>query len=611
MHDPTCEEAACALMRVYSAQKRQALVEVSYERCRSALEGLGLKASPALEEVHTAATSATRFPDVPSSKARALTPHAQPRYTEERRLVSVVFVELTSLLSSGRGPEDMREVIGGVLAQVLAQIEALGGTVTSVSGAGLVAVFGAPEAHEDDPERALRAAFRSVAVAGPASPGLSLRAGVETGAAVVGPFESHAFTHYGAVGEVAVAAAALQSVAAPASVLVGPATWAATEGLFEWGPSEQVLVYPGGKPLEARYLGHPKARPTGESSRRRLAGSAPLVGREPEMSVVRAALREVTSAAGSVLLITGEPGLGKTRLVHECRKLFMAWVGAASGRLPLWLQGRAASYTSSLPFGLYQQLLSAWVGAAPEADEARALDALERAMRAAFGRDADDEQVGLLAQVMGLGPSVVAASASRLGPEQLQRARFRALVSLLSRLVSYGPTLVVLEDLHWADPTSLHLTEEISSLTISSPLLVVLSRRPEPDPGVSALEATLGGAPDLRLRKIELAPLADEAERDVVNTLLGGVAAEDVSAFVRQGAEGNPLFLEERFASLMETGALLKTSDQKWRLETDGQAELPEAIERLVRSRVDRLAPAPREAIVAASVLGPSSLSTR
>ena len=105
--------------------------------------------------------------------------------------------------------------MGGALAQVLAQIEALGGTVTSVSGAGLVALFGAPESHEDDPERALRAAFRAVAVAGLASPGLSLRAGVETGAAVVGPIESHAFTHYGAVGEVVVTAAALQSVAAP------------------------------------------------------------------------------------------------------------------------------------------------------------------------------------------------------------------------------------------------------------------------------------------------------------------------------------------------------------------------------------------------------------
>ena len=90
-------------------------------------------------------------------------------------------------------------------------------------------------------------------------------------------------------------------------------------------------------------------------------------------------------------------------------------------------------------------------------------------MKAAFGPKADDEQVGLLAQVMGLGSSTVAASASRLGPEQLQRARFKAFMSLLSRLVSYGSTLVVLEDLHWADPTSLRLTEEISSLTMSAP----------------------------------------------------------------------------------------------------------------------------------------------
>ncbi len=227
-------------------------------------------------------------------------------------------------------------------------------------------------------------------------------------------------------------------------------------------------------------------------------------------------------------------------------------------------------------------------------------------MKAASGPKVDTEQVGFLAQVMGVGSRTASASASRLGPEQLQRARFKAFVSLLSRLASYGATLVVLEDLHWADPTSLRLTEEVASVTIGRPLLLVLTRRPEPDPGVSAFEATLGSSPGLSLRKIELWPLADEAEGDLVNTLLGGVAGEDVSAFVRQGAEGNPLFLEERFASLMETGALVKTSDQKWRLEIDGQPELPEAIERLVRARVDRLAPAPRHAIVAASVLGPT-----
>ena len=266
IRDSTCEEAACALMRVYSSQKRQALVEVIYERCRSALDELGLRGSPALEEVYTATTSAGHFPGRRS-------PQAQPSYTEERRLVSVVFVELSSPLSIGRGlaPEDMREVIGGALAQVLAQIEALGGTVSSVSGAGLVALFGAPESHEDDPERALRAAFRAVAVSDPASPGLSLRAGVETGAAVVGPIESHAFTHYGAVGEVVVAAAALQSVAAPASVLVGPTTRAATEGLFDWAPQSKCWVTQGGS----------RSKPATWANRKRDHPASPVGGAWP------------------------------------------------------------------------------------------------------------------------------------------------------------------------------------------------------------------------------------------------------------------------------------------------------------------------------------------
>jgi class 3 adenylate cyclase len=599
-HDPVCEEAASALLRLYSSQKRPALVETTYQRCRSGLEELGLRISPALEEVYAAAVLASHPAPEASTKQR-------PPPIEERRLVSVVFIELSSPLASGRwlGPEDVREVIGGALAQVLAQVEAFGGMVTSVSGAGLVALFGAPESHEDDPERALRAAFRAVATTAAPHTGLSFRAGVETGPAVVGPIESHASTHYGAVGEVVVAAAALQSVAAPASVLVGAATRAATEGLFEWGPSEHVVVYPGAKPLEACYLSRPRARPTGQSSRRRLARAAPLVGREAEISVLHTALREVTSGPGSVLLIAGEPGLGKTRLVDECRKLFLAWVGAASGRLPLWLEGRAASYTSSLPFGLYQQLLSAWVGAAPDVDEQRAFDALVRAMKAAFGASADHEVIGVLANVMGLGTDVVTAGDSQLAPQQLQRARFKAFVSLLSRLVSHGPTLVVLEDLHWADPTSLRLTEEIASLTTSGSLLLVLTRRPEPDPGVSALETALDKAPGVKLRKLQLAPLDYDAERDLANSLLGGAPDQDVSAFVRQGAEGNPLFLEERFASLTETGALVKSGDQQWRVETDGQAELPEAIERLVRARVDRLAPGPRDTIVAASVLGP------
>ena len=131
---------------------------------------------------------------------------------------------------------------------MIAHIEALGGTVTSVSGSGLVALFGAPESHEDDPERALRASFRIVSGSDVANGALSLRAGVETGRAVVGHIAGGSAAHYGAVGEVVGSAAALQRVARPGSVLVGPATRAATETLFEWGPSEEVAVVPGSAP---------------------------------------------------------------------------------------------------------------------------------------------------------------------------------------------------------------------------------------------------------------------------------------------------------------------------------------------------------------------------
>ncbi len=139
------------------------------------------------------------------------------------------------------------------------------------------------------------------------------------------------------------------------------------------------------------------------------------------------------------------------------------------------------------------------------------------------------------------------------------------------------------------------------------PLLLVLTRRPEPDPGVSALEAKLGADPDLRLHRLQLSPLSQDAERDLVISLLGGGTDDKVLGAVREGADGNPLFIEERFSSLLETGALSDDGDG-WHIDRSLTVEVPEAIERLVRSRIDRLTANARRAIVAASVLGPSSV---
>ena len=140
---------------------------------------------------------------------------------------------------------------------------------------------------------------------------------------------------YSAVGAVIGAAAALQAAARPGSVLVGPATHAATAGIFEWGPSEELPVTPGSQSLNGTYLVQPKARSVAEVGRRRLAARASLVGRQTEVAVLTESVRTTVSGRGGAIVIAGEPGLGKIRLVEECRNYFMGWVGAGSGRLAL------------------------------------------------------------------------------------------------------------------------------------------------------------------------------------------------------------------------------------------------------------------------------------
>ena len=596
-HDPACEEAAAALMQAYSAQGLRHLVVRTYERCRAALEELGLRISPALDEVHAAATFEPAAPRAPGAPSRA--PVQSPaRLRQERKVVSVLFAEVAgpAALTNKLDPEDLCEVVSGVLAGVIAEVEGLGGTVTSVSGGGLAALFGAPEAHEDDPERAVRAAFRALSakasVSGDGSP--AVRIGIETGLAVVGPIGGGAKVEYGAVGEVVGMAASLQSVARAGSVLVGPATRAATEGLFDWGATEEVALGADAKALTASYLEGPKARGLGRHGH--LGGQAPLVGRRAELAVLDSALREAVGGRGSVMVLVGEAGLGKTRLVQECRKRFMAWVGAGTGRLPLWLEGRCASYASSTPYGLYQQLLAAWVGVAPDQDEAVVRPALERALGVVMG---NKDLWPLLARMMGLAGG---AGLVRLGPEELQRATFDALGSVVSRLVDIGPTVLVLEDLHWADPISLRLSTELAALAQDGPLLVLATRRPDPGPEASSFERSLATGP-VPLRQVELGPLPEEAEQELASSLVGMGASQEVLDAVRAGVEGNPLFLEERLFSLVETGALVRERGT-WRLVGMVGAEVPEVLERLVRSRVDRLSPLAQEVARTASVLG-------
>jgi class 3 adenylate cyclase/tetratricopeptide (TPR) repeat protein len=616
--DPTDEEAASTLMQLHVAQGRRPRAVAVYERCRAALANLGMKTSPALEEVRVNADGPVPGLSGPSS---AVGPGvAAVGQGEERRLVSVVFVELAPAgLGGPVDPEDLRELISVGLAQTMTEVEAFGGTVASISGFGMSVLFGAPQSHEDDPERALRAALRIAAAVGqPATDGtafpggsasrmgappaaLSVRVGVESGTAVVGPLGANDQMRYGAVGEVIGVAAALQSTAKPGTVLVGPATRAAAEEIFEWGPRQEIPVPSGAQPLSGSYLVGVRPRSAGEAGRRRLAARATLVGRGTELAVLTDAVREAVAGRGGAVVVVGEPGLGKTRLIWECRKYFMGWVGAASGRLPLWLAGCGASYASSTPYGAYQQLLCRFIGVPLEAGEAVLRPALESAVRAVLGKESD--LLTLLAHMMGMPARPDGAGLGRMGPAELQHATFAAVRSLLANLVSRGPTVLAMEDLHWSDPTSLRLTAELASLASDGPLLILATRRPEPDPGVGELEAALSRGIGRPVRVVDLVPLQRPDERALARSLVPGDISDKVLDAICNGVDGNPLFLEERVASLLDTGALRRDAGS-WRLGRDGTVPLPEALERLIRSRADRLSLPAREVVVAASVLG-------
>jgi len=561
--------------------RQQARLALARDRAASAMSPF-----PPPEAAASAQASPGSGPLAGTAAGHVLAP---PAAREELRPVTMLFAEVDA--PAGRmDPEGLREVVGGALAAVIAEVEGLGGRVTSVSGRGLQAMWGAPRANEDDPERALRAAYRSLAVPGIAA----LRIGIETGTAAVGAIGGGGRVEYGALGDVVADAADLQARAKAGTALVGPATRAAAGHLFSWRPQDPAGAVSAG-PQEAACLGEPLAG----AGQLRLRARGPLVGRAAELAVLDAALRQALGGHGCVVLLRGDPGLGKTRLVRECRERFLAWAGARDGRLPLWLEGRSASYTSATPYGLYQQLLAGWIGMAP--DQARPVmrAALERALSALM---ASTELLPLLEHVMGLLPATGQAMASPGRPlqnEELREAAFGALRTVISRLVpATRPAVIVLEDLHWADPTSLRFTRELMDIAAGRPLLILATTRPGAGPDVDTLRRSPA------VRAVELRPLPAGATRDLATALIGADVSEEALLAVLASVDGNPLFLEERLAALLETGALARDASG-WGLRGGPAPAVPQVLDRLVRSRIDRLGAAAQDVVRMAAVLGP------
>jgi class 3 adenylate cyclase/tetratricopeptide (TPR) repeat protein len=528
---------------------------------------------------------------------------------ETRRVVTALFADLVGSTALGErlDPEDFQEIVGGAVTKIASSGEELGGAVKEVAGDGVLALFGALASHEDDPERAVLAGLRIVeridvygreAAERWGIEQLAVRVGIETGLAVLGPARGVG-SGYEARGDCLNTAARVQAEAHPGEVLVGPATCRLIEPLFEWGEPRCLRLKGKAEPVVARV-----AIDVGRAAERRRAPEgmqSPLVGRERELATLREAVDALAAGSGGVLLVTGEVGMGKTRLLAELREMLES--APAQAGAPLWLEGRCASYGESSPYLPFQRLLRAWVDA--DVEDATTLAARLRERAEAVLGERGTELYPFLASLLGAGLDREAESTLEpLSPEALQQRITEAAEDLLAGLGERQAVVAALEDLQWADASSLLLLERLLQVSERSAVLVVLTMRPERDSAAWALRQVIERSIPHRMREIDLQPLERGAEGNLLSVLVGdGVLPERLERELIERAEGNPFYLEELARSLVDAGALVR-DDGGWRFEREAQVEIPETVEKVILTRVDRLGSEARKALGAAAVLG-------
>jgi class 3 adenylate cyclase len=505
---------------------------------------------------------------------------------EERKVVSVLFVDLVGFTdrSDQADPEDVRATLRPYQARLKKEIERFGGTVEKFVGDAVMAVFGAPVAHEDDAERAVRAGLRiidAIAELNESIPALELavRAAVNSGEAVVALGARPEGGESIVTGDVVNTASRLQAIAPVGGVVVGELTRRASRHVIEYEELEPVPLKGKAEPVPVWRAIHARS-PVGVDVEQ--AAPTPFVGRDHDLALLKETYAR-TSRESSLQLVTvaGEPGVGKTRLVTELRRFI-----EEQPKIVVWRQGRCLSYGEGITFWALGEIVKAQAGIL-ESDGPH--DAAEKLAVAVEAVVEDASERGWFNAR--LAPLVGAQVFDDSEAAERAESSFTAWRRFLEAIAAQQPLVLVLEDLHWADVALLDFVEHLADWVSGVPLLVICTARPElyermPDWGGGKRNSTT----------ISLSRLTGEETARLISALLSrAVLPAETQAVLLERAGGNPLYAEEFVRMLNDRGIL----DARGRLlqATDGEIEVPETVQALIAARLDTL-PAERKSLL-------------
>lgn len=522
--------------------------------------------------------------------------HTPEGLRSERREITVLFVDAVDFthLSASLDAESVFKLINDFLGLMVASVHHYDGLVDKFTGDGLMAVFGAPVAHENDAELAVRTALdmqRAIAEFAPIAQTrlgapIQIRIGINCGLAVAGVLGTEAQAAYTVIGETVNLAARLESHALPGHILVSERVYQQTQALFNYQALGEMTIRGLDTPLPLYDLLSERAIPLAV---RGLAGVRPVfLGHAAELeqlAKVRTALLE--QHTGGIVIIRGEAGIGKTRLVAE-------WLSALSPNQANVFQGRGLPYAQGTGYGIFRSLLQ------------NALRALPGGL-AGVERYVSPDLRPHLRAILGVRTAATEHSALReLEPEQIKKLTLLAMREWAVTLSAECPLILILEDFHWADDLSHDMLNALVSLTRELPVLLCVITRPQPEKPLSwaaAGEAATG----LLVTEINVSPLSNEDSRALLENLINvRELPEAMIQLLLRHAEGNPFYIEEFVRTLIER-QLVHAANGQWEVSpliNTETLEIPTTLRGLMMARVDRLPEDLRNLLRDAAVIG-------